>query len=218
MEVKRLVEAWLQGKNDNGNKPVPAKKGCPLLPRAVRTATPSLPLRERPVSNPGSTLWPPKPLERALTYPATHVVHLEAASIIDYAQEAGRAGRAGEETVAEIVVEEKDWPADDTATDRFVEPKRREVNSLIRTQGCRRRVLGQCLDGDPRDCRGINAVLCDNCQRDELKWKSELSSQGLIMSREYTKRAARGMEQAAKRVGGDRGAWREAWLPDMLDV
>ena len=23
---------------------------------------------------------------------------------------------------------------------------------------------------------------------------------------------------AAKRVGGDRGAWREAWLPDMLDV
>ncbi|KAK9443936.1 hypothetical protein VB005_02462 [Metarhizium brunneum] len=135
MEVKRLVEAWLQGENDNGNKPVPAKK------------------------------------------------------------EAGRAGRVGEETVPEIVVEEKDWPADDTATDRFVEPKGREVNSLIRTQGCRRRVLGQCLDGDPRDCRGINAVLCDNCQRDELKWKSELSSQGLIMSREYTKRAARGMEQ-----------------------
>ncbi|KFY02744.1 hypothetical protein V490_00408 [Pseudogymnoascus sp. VKM F-3557] len=39
----------------------------------------------------------------------THVIHLEAPhSIIDYAQEAGRAGRGGERVVAIVVIEEKD--------------------------------------------------------------------------------------------------------------
>lgn len=104
-------------------------------------------------------MWPAA-LGTGIDIPGTtHVVHREAPhGIIDYAQEAGRAGRAGEETIAEIVVEEKDWPADDATTDRFVELKRREVNSLIRTQGCRRRVLGQCLDGDPRQTLHINNI------------------------------------------------------------
>jgi superfamily II DNA helicase RecQ len=39
----------------------------------------------------------------------THVIHLEAPhSIIDYAQEAGRAGRGGERVVAVVVIEDKD--------------------------------------------------------------------------------------------------------------
>ncbi len=39
----------------------------------------------------------------------THVVHLTAPySIIDYTQEAGRAGRAGERVTAMIIVEDKD--------------------------------------------------------------------------------------------------------------
>ncbi|KAH7110378.1 recQ family helicase [Dactylonectria estremocensis] len=87
-----------------------------------------------------------------------HVIHLEApASIIDYAQEAGRAGRAGERVTAQIVVKEKDWPAEDAEKDSCLDLKRREVNSLVRTHGCQRRVLGQCLDRDPRDCKGIDS-------------------------------------------------------------
>lgn len=95
----------------------------------------------------------------------THVIHLEAPhSIIDYAQEAGRAGRAGERVTAEIIIEDKDWPVEDPSKDGCLELKVREVNSLIRTQGCRRRILGQCLDGDVRDCKGIGAAaLCNNC-------------------------------------------------------
>jgi superfamily II DNA helicase RecQ len=134
----------------------------------------------------------------------THVIHLEAPySIIDYAQEAGRAGRAGERVTAEIVVEDRDWPLEDPSSDNCLELKRREVNSLIRTQGCRRRLLGQCLDGDVRDCKGIDAVLCDNCRRDDLAWKSELSSQGLIMSQAHGKKSARAlgrMEAALEEV------------------
>lgn len=220
MEIKRLVDAWLQGGRDNANKSVPVKKGviyclsharCKALARqlgchyyhALREDSSSQFTAQREA---GFQAWVQGKLPFIVATAAlgtgidipgiTHVVHLEAPrSIIDYAQEAGRAGRAGEETIAEIVVEEKDWPSDGATTDKVVEPKKREVDNLIRTQGCRRRVLGQCLDGDPRDCKGIKAVLCDNCQRDELKWKSELSSQGLIMSQEYTKRTARGMEQ-----------------------
>jgi superfamily II DNA helicase RecQ len=38
-----------------------------------------------------------------------HVIHLEAPySIIDYAQEAGRAGRARERVQAEVIVKDKD--------------------------------------------------------------------------------------------------------------
>lgn len=126
----------------------------------------------------------------------THVIHFDAPySIIDYAQEAGRAGRAGERVEAVIVVEEKDWPTEDPKREAALELKTREVNALVRTSGCRRSVLGRCLDNDLRDCDRIDAVPCDNCQRDKLRWKSELSSQGLIMSEAYGKKGSRGMQR-----------------------
>jgi len=72
----------------------------------------------------------------------THVIHLEAPhSVIDHAQEAGRAGRARERVAAVIIVEDKDWPAEDPKKDSSLELKTREVNSLIRTKGCRRSIL-----------------------------------------------------------------------------
>lgn len=125
-----------------------------------------------------------------------HVIHLEAPfSIIDYAQEAGRGGRAGEPVTAEIVVEEKDWPVEDHIRDSYLDLSTREVRRLIRTQGCRRRLLGQCLDGDLRDCGDLDAVRCDNCRRDELLWKSELSSQGIIASHARGRRDALALER-----------------------
>ena len=147
----------------------------------------------------------------------THVIHLEGPhSIIDYAQEAGCAGRAGERVMAVIIIEDKDWPAEDPKKDSCLELKTREVNSLIRTKGCRRSILGRCLDNDLRDCRGIDAVLCDNCQREELLWKSELSSQGLVMSQAYGRKVARGLEQmeAALEEVKELGQWgcRICWM------
>ncbi|KAG8664903.1 uncharacterized protein FPOAC1_012880 [Fusarium poae] len=124
-----------------------------------------------------------------------HVIHLEAPfSIIDYAQEAGRGGRAGEPVTAEIVVEERDWPVEDHVRDSYLDPSTREVHRLIRTQGCRRRLLGQCLDGDLRDCKDLDAVRCDNCRHDELLWKSELTSQGIVASHAQGRQNARALE------------------------
>jgi hypothetical protein len=126
----------------------------------------------------------------------THVVHLEAPhSIIDYAQEARRAGRAGERVQGQMIIEDKDWPGGDPEKDSCLELKMREVNWLIRTTGCRRSVLGRCLDNDLRDCKEIDAVGCDNCQGEELLWKSEATSQGLVMSQAYGRKVAGGLEQ-----------------------
>jgi superfamily II DNA helicase RecQ len=126
----------------------------------------------------------------------TYIVHLEAPySIIDYAQEASHASRAGKRVTAVIIVEDKNWPAEDSKKDSCLELKTHKVNSLIRTKGCRRSILGRSLDNDLRDYKRINTVLCNNCQREELLWKSKLFSQGLIMSQVYGRKVARGLER-----------------------
>jgi superfamily II DNA helicase RecQ len=93
-----------------------------------------------------------------------YVVHLEAPySIIDYAQEAKRARRARERVIAIVIVEDKDWPIEDLKKDSSLKLKTREVNSLIRTTGYRRNILGHSLDNDLWDYKGIDAVLYNNC-------------------------------------------------------
>ena len=129
-----------------------------------------------------------------------YVIHVEAPySIIDYAQEAGRAGRAGELVTAIIVIEERDWPAEDPKGDACLTIKEREVGSLVRTKGCRRRVMGQCLDSDVRDCRGLGtkdeAVRCDNCEQQELAWKSEPPLEGVLAMAAHGTKSAIGLER-----------------------
>ena len=51
------------------------------------------------------------------------------------------------------------------------------------------------MDGDLRDYGDLDAVRCDNCRRDELLWKSELSSQGIIVSYARGRRDALALER-----------------------
>ncbi|KAL2209736.1 hypothetical protein CC79DRAFT_1365156 [Sarocladium strictum] len=79
-----------------------------------------------------------------------HVIHLEALySIIDYAQEAGRVGRARERVQAEVIIEDKDWPSEDALKDGYLEVKVREY-----------------LDSDLRDCKALEAIMCDNYKQE----------------------------------------------------
>ncbi|KAF5239309.1 hypothetical protein FANTH_10012 [Fusarium anthophilum] len=136
-----------------------------------------------------------------------HVIHLEAPfSIIDYAQEAGRARRTGEPVTAEVIIKDKDWPDEDAAGEACLDISVREVRRLIRTRGCRRRLLGQCLDGDLRDCKDLGGddeakvIRCDNCHHDELAWKSELSAQISDASRERVGRTVNVSQQSGDDV------------------
>ncbi|KAL2207010.1 hypothetical protein CC79DRAFT_1335237 [Sarocladium strictum] len=73
---------------------------------------------------------------------------------------------ARERVQAEVIVEDKDWPSENASKDGYLEVKVREVNSLVRTRGCRRRLLRQYLDSDLRDCKALEAVMCDNCEQE----------------------------------------------------
>lgn len=78
-----------------------------------------------------------------------YIVYLEAPySIIDYTQETGHTGRARERITAIIIIEDKNWPAEDLKKDSCLELKMREVNSLIRATGYRYSILGRYLDND----------------------------------------------------------------------
>jgi superfamily II DNA helicase RecQ len=93
-----------------------------------------------------------------------YIVYLEVPyNIIDYTQETRRAGRAGERVTAVIIVEDKDWPAENLKKNNCLELKTREMNSLIRVTGCRRSILGRYLDNNLQDCKRIDAVLYNNC-------------------------------------------------------
>jgi superfamily II DNA helicase RecQ len=151
------------------------------------------------------------------------VLHLEAPySIIDYAQQAGRAERAGEAVTAKIVLEDRDWPVEDDETDSRLELKQREVNSFVRTTGCRRSILGRILDGDVRDCKRIKAVLCDNCQQQEKAWQSEPPAQGMNLNQARGRRVAQELEHLRDALAEveELGAWgcRVCWVFKGLDA
>ena len=82
-------------------------------------------------------------------------------SIIDFAQESGRGGRAGEVVDSVIVIEEgevdyrlsKDGESIDVAA----------MAQFIHATGCRRGVMSWHLDGKRVECSDIEAVRCDWC-------------------------------------------------------
>ncbi len=97
-------------------------------------------------------------------------------SIINYTQEAKRAKRVKEYIIAIIIIKDKDQLAEDLKKDSCLELKTYKVNSLIRITGYQYSILGQSLDNNLQDYKGINIILYNNYQQEELLQKSELSS------------------------------------------
>jgi hypothetical protein len=70
-----------------------------------------------------------------------------------------------------------------------------DVGRLTRREGCRRHILGQCLDGKLHNYKMIEgAVFCNNSLRKEVRWQSKR------------------VEPGHHHLGGGReGRWRRAW-------
>lgn len=93
----------------------------------------------------------------------TLVLHVDIPwGMIDFAQESGRAGRAGEDVDSVIVIEKGRI---DRMRHKMQNPDEQAMLDFVRARGCRRKISGSFLDGMEHDCvsdeRGL--ARCDNC-------------------------------------------------------
>jgi superfamily II DNA or RNA helicase len=90
------------------------------------------------------------------------VIHInEPSSLVDFAQESGRAGRDGKEAYSLVLLSPtwKPQAAEGTAVER------RALHRYLLGQDCRRACLSEHLDSEPywRRCRADEDVVCDIC-------------------------------------------------------
>lgn len=88
--------------------------------------------------------------------------------MIDFAQESGRAGRAGEAVDSMILVEEG-------ATQRRGQGERTideaAMAAFIEAEGCRRGVMSGYLDGQETECSQMDMAPCDRCGEGVREWQ-----------------------------------------------
>lgn len=92
-------------------------------------------------------------------------------SMIDYAQESGRGGRAGERVDSVIVVEQGE-------VERTMQRKNEDldvqaIGLFIIGNGCRRGLMSSYLDGKWVECREVEAAGCDRCGEGVRVWQDE---------------------------------------------
>ena len=119
------------------------------------------------------------------------VLHVDVPwGMMDYAQESGRAGRAGAGMVDSIVlVDERKLrgPAEDgisrladMSVDMSVEEMEAEaIKAFVQTRGCRRAVMSRYLDGAEVECADVaDAVECDRCGEGRAEWTQKQQQNG----------------------------------------
>jgi len=90
------------------------------------------------------------------------VVHInEPASLVDFAQESGRAGRDGREAYSLILLLPR-WKPQALES---ITAERRALHRYLLGQDCRRAWLSEYLDSEPywRRCQADEDVVCDVC-------------------------------------------------------
>ncbi|KAF2179188.1 P-loop containing nucleoside triphosphate hydrolase protein [Zopfia rhizophila CBS 207.26] len=94
-------------------------------------------------------------------------------SMIDYAQESGRGGRAGETVDSVIMVEDGQVEARLQKNSGSIDVY--AMGLFIQASGCRRGAMSEYLDGKRVECGGINAAGCDRCGEGLVEWQDSQS-------------------------------------------
>ncbi|TKA79674.1 hypothetical protein B0A49_04713 [Cryomyces minteri] len=87
--------------------------------------------------------------------------------MIDFAQESGRAGRAGEAVDSVILVEDGEVERRDGSLPRMDESA---MMAFIQASECRRKVMSGYLDGRETACLDIDCAACDRCGEGVAEW------------------------------------------------
>ena len=100
--------------------------------------------------------------------------------MIDFAQESGRAGRAGEAVDSMVLTGEEVLERglrDESKIDE------RAMMEFIKTRDCRRGVMSEYLDGERIECKDINGAMCDRCGERQTEWQKWNSNKELEWER-----------------------------------
>lgn len=105
-------------------------------------------------------------------------------SMIDYAQESGRGGRAGEVTDSVIIVEQG-------AVERRLANSNgsadvQAIGHFIQTSGRRRGAMSEYLDGNRVECGDVDSTGCDRCGEGAAEWHESNSRWGWERDRVQT--------------------------------
>jgi superfamily II DNA helicase RecQ len=107
-------------------------------------------------------------------------------SMIDFAQEVGRLGRAGGGGYSVVLVQPQWMPAALDRDSRPIGPAEASMQMYVSTRTCRLTELSQFLDGSHHGCEA-GALRCDNCE-----------SAGEVCTREATPNTASGVQEATE--------------------
>jgi superfamily II DNA helicase RecQ len=92
-------------------------------------------------------------------------------SMLDYAQESGRGGRAGEQVDAVVVVEEGE--VEEAMRKKSEDIDVQAMGQFLMDGGCRRELMSRYLDGKGVRCGEAGGVGCDRCGEGVEKWMEE---------------------------------------------
>src|SRR4030095_8602396 len=127
---------------------------------------------------------------------------------IDYVQESGRAGRAGETVTSVILLGRSTYEKLEMENPTLMSDDKRVIRDFILTEGCVRKILGEYMDGNGMDCEELTAERCYRCK---------ISYEGTQEGRKR-KRLSNTEVESAKRIRNYESRRESLWEEDQAEA
>jgi superfamily II DNA helicase RecQ len=105
------------------------------------------------------------------------IIHIDwPFSVLDYAQESGRGGRAGERVDSVVLVQHGE--VEKTMEEKADSMDVQAMGVLLIGSGCRRMLMSRYLDGLGVSCGDVESAGCDRCGEGVREWLDEQEEEG----------------------------------------